>query len=77
MTEERSGFGLIVIGIMMLLYVMGALVTGSLGLAVVLGSITAHFTPLTPYAAIAMWTGIYILVMITVLGLGIYMEVSN
>jgi hypothetical protein len=58
---------------MMILYLLGALVTGSLGLAVFLGEITAHLTTLSPYAAISLWTGIYILAAVMIMGTGIYM----
>lgn len=61
-------------GTMMLLYILGAAVTGSLGLAVFLGNITAYIAHMNVYAAIALWTGIYILTMVIVLGLGIYLE---
>ena len=74
--EKTSGLGLILIGLLMLLYVIGGMMTGSLGIAVALGTITAWAAHMNVQAAIVLWTGVYIAVIFIVLSVGIYLEVS-
>ncbi|MBX8640925.1 MAG: hypothetical protein KIS29_11370 [Thermoplasmata archaeon] len=74
MAESRSGWTLILMGSLMLVYLLGALMIGQLGFAVFLGNVTAYATHMSVDAAITLWTGIYILATVMALGLGVYLE---
>lgn len=72
--EKAGGWGLILTGSLMLIYLLGALVIGELGFSVFLGEITAAIVHMNVQAAITLWTGIYIAATFIILGLGIYLE---
>ncbi len=72
--EKAGGWGLILTGTLMLIYLLGALVIGKLGFSVFLGEATAAIVHMNVQAAITLWTGIYIAATFIILGLGIYLE---
>lgn len=64
--------GLILVGILMLIYLIGAYLVGGLGFAVVLGDITGFATKMPRVAAINMWTWIYMIADFFVFAFGIF-----
>lgn len=75
--ESRSGWTLIFMGSLMLIYLLGALMIGQLGFAVFLGSVTSYVTHMSMTASVTLWTGIYVLATVMILGSGIYLETTD
>lgn len=77
MSESRSGWAYIFMGSLMLIYLLGAAMIGQLGFAIVLGHLTAIATHMSLDASEALWTGVYIVATLMILGTGIYLETSK
>ena len=50
---------------------------GQLGFAVFLGSVTSYVTHMSMTASVTLWTGIYVLATVMILGSGIYLETTD
>ncbi len=58
---------LLFVGILGLFYIIGSAMVGQFGLAVVLSYPTAWATGMSRYAAVILWTGVYIIAVFIIL----------